>query len=86
MVLGERYVGIAAGNHLRKVAMDNAKATRKARCFRREDSIGSRLADQAAQSVPIAPNALSPTSPGPLVWPVVRKLPTVPLAEQLTPP
>jgi len=33
------------------------------------------LASAEAQSVPIAPNAVSPTSPGPLVWPVVRKLP-----------
>src|SRR6516164_10356178 len=33
------------------------------------------IASAKAQWVPIAPNAVNPTSPGPLVWPVVRKLP-----------
>ena len=33
------------------------------------------LASAQAQSVPIASNTASPASPGPLVWPVVRRLP-----------
>src|SRR5499427_737180 len=46
VVLREGDISIAAGDHLRKIAMHDAEAARKVGCFRGEDRVGGGRSDQ----------------------------------------
>jgi len=53
MILREGDIRIAAGNHLREIAMHDADATSKGRRLRGEEDVGCGVSDQAVEGRPV---------------------------------